>query len=742
MMKRPNCLPALLLAIPLAIPAFAQPQIGGGTCASSTLSGTYSLSLNGRALEPLSQASFANALQGVGTATFDGLSKVTFTLTENAAAALGTAVTLAGTYSLQSNCVGTLSITSGDTANFNLVAYDSGADYLITGEDGTYSFNGSGGTMPTAACATMTFNGTYSFNGNGFGLQSHAVNGANYISGLMTFDGAGNVTAANWVLNGQSGLPATDTLTGTYTVAAGCTATAALKDTSGNAFTAAFTITGATGSFIVTVASNAPISNTTLMFIGSGRPAATSCSVATVSGTYSLVLAGRQIGALGIEASYQSVGTASFDGNGNVTFTLAGATNSGGATQNWSGIYALPANCMGTLTINKGDTAASTAVFTMIPYNTGKDFTITGADSNYAYSGTGAQQPAACPASTLSGQFPFSGNGFALSAGSITQVNSTAGLFTFDGVSAITASWTVSTNILNTSDNSLAGTYTFSPSSCTGSATLTDSSGASYQMAFTMTSPTAAGFSAVISNASSLSTAAGHAAFVNPGLAIELAAGSGLPVPPGSLFSIYGTNMSTGQGGATGFPLPATVQSASVTVNGETVPLYFVDKTLINAQMPLDVTPGVATLVVKNGTTVSNAVAINVSATAAPGVFIYGNNHAVAQNLPSYTENSESAQAPVGSTVVVYFTGGGPVNGQSSLVSGHATPAADFGVTETYGVTIGGVAAAVDYIGLVPTAVGGFYQANVVVPTVSAGDHPLVITIGGKASNSTTISVK
>ena len=39
------CLPGLL-----AVPLLAQPQIGGGTCSSATLSGSYSATLTGRDL--------------------------------------------------------------------------------------------------------------------------------------------------------------------------------------------------------------------------------------------------------------------------------------------------------------------------------------------------------------------------------------------------------------------------------------------------------------------------------------------------------------------------------------------------------------------------------------------------------------------------------------------------------------------------------------------------------------------
>jgi uncharacterized protein (TIGR03437 family) len=143
---------------------------------------------------------------------------------------------------------------------------------------------------------------------------------------------------------------------------------------------------------------------------------------------------------------------------------------------------------------------------------------------------------------------------------------------------------------------------------------------------------------------------------------------------------------------------------------------------------------------VKNGTTVSNAVAITVPSTANPGVFIYGTNHASAQNFPSYDLNSATTPAKAGTVIVVYFTGGGAVQGASSISTGHPTPSKTFPlVTANYSVTIAGISATVDYIGLTPTLIG-VYQADIVVPTIASGDHNLVITIDGVASNTTVVS--
>src|ERR1035441_7650941 len=85
-----------LVCLP-AVPVFAQTTIGGGSCTSGTLNGTYEFLLNGR--------------QVAATAPFDGLSKVPLTMTANTVGAtqsFGTPTVYSGTYSLQSNCVGSI----------------------------------------------------------------------------------------------------------------------------------------------------------------------------------------------------------------------------------------------------------------------------------------------------------------------------------------------------------------------------------------------------------------------------------------------------------------------------------------------------------------------------------------------------------------------------------------------------------------------------------------------------------
>jgi uncharacterized protein (TIGR03437 family) len=459
------------------------------------------------------------------------------------------------------------------------------------------------------------------------------------------------------------------------------------------------------------------------------------CTSATLKGTYSISLTGRAVSsALVFGKDYQAVGTITFDGVSAVSASLVSNTNAAsGVAQTLAGTYTIPSNCIGTLNFTTGDTAS----YTLIPYNNGNNYEITGEDATYELTGAGGPQPASCLTSTVSGNYVFSGNGFALASGAITGVNDISGLLTFDGAGGITGSWATAINTGSTSDT-ITGHYTMS-NNCTGSATVTDPSGAGYTLSFVVTSADGANVALLGATSTGFFTSTAHSTFTNPGLAVANAAGVSGGTPPGSLFSIYGSGLSTGTAQPTSTTYPTTLGGASVTVNGEPAPLSYASPTQINAEMPLDITGGVATVVVKVGTTVSNAVAATVPATAVPGIFVSGANRAIAQNYPSYDTNSPTKPAPAGSVSIVYFTGGGPVQGGSVLVTGHAAPNQAFAVTETVSAMIAGVAATVDYAGLTPGFIG-LYQANIVVPKIGAGDHNLVITIGGTASAAALVS--
>jgi uncharacterized protein (TIGR03437 family) len=130
---------------------------------------------------------------------------------------------------------------------------------------------------------------------------------------------------------------------------------------------------------------------------------------------------------------------------------------------------------------------------------------------------------------------------------------------------------------------------------------------------------------------------------------------------------------------------------------------------------------------------------------AAPGIFTYGGFlRAIAVNYTGSRSGSlvgPTTPAQPGDVLAVYLTGGGAVKPTSGTwTTGAVSPPGSSQVTGQYSVTIGGLPATVDYLGLTPGFIG-LYQLNVHVPALPTGDHTLAITMNGKTSSSALISV-
>ena len=722
-------------------PVFAQTQIGGGTCNSSTLNGTYELSMSGR--QVTSAGAVSKVLHAVGTAAFDGQSKVTLTMTANivsAAQNFGTPLVYSGTYSLQSNCLGSVTITTGDTATFNLESFNSGNSFQLYGSDATYAYSGGGNIQPTTCPTTLM--GVHEFNATGNTISGTSFTGTLDVAGVMNFDGQGNLTA-NWTQASNTNTT-TVSATGTYSVTPGCLASATLTDTASNKYTVSLSIFSAAPDFVVEVAT------AQVLFQGSGSAAlpaavAGTCSASTLNGTYEFQLAGRQVTAAGVTVKIaQDAGTVTFDGQGKVSATMTtnivSGTQSFGIPLTVSGTYTLQSNCQGSVSITTGDTATFSVVAYSVNATTqvAAAFVLVGTDATFAYNGSGNMQPAACSVSTLSGSWPFSATGSSLSGAAVNGVADVLGLLTFDGQGNATGNWTTSSNTATTTITT-TGTYSVT-SACLGTITLADSANNKYAFSVSVFGAFANNFLFAASNPASIFTGTGRAAFVNPGLAVTNAASfaSGA-TPAGSVFTVFGSGLATGQAQPSNIPLPTTALTTTVTVNGEAAPLFYVSPTQINAQMPEDIQPGLATVIVKNGNSTSNSVAVTVPATGTPGIVVYGQNRAVVVNQNS-SVNSTTAPAKVGDVVVAYFTGGGPVTASGKLVTGAPTPSGLSPVSGSSSITVGGVTATSAYIGLTPGGIG-LYQANFTIPKVAAGDRQLVITIAGQASNRPLIAI-
>ena len=618
-----------------------------------------------------------------------------------------------------------------------------------------FSYTGNGGMLPATCTATTALRSLF-VQRHRMGLSTTTIAGADNISGLLTFDGKSAVSATWYVASGATN--STGQFIGTIRRECGMHRqrhsdrrfSERLHDSvyhhgderiqfSADGIERQTHLHRERTHIMRTHCLISAIFVSLVPLYAVAQTVPPTCSSSTLSRVRSIALTGRDLSpSAAVSQTFQSVGTATFDGVSGVTLALTTNTNSRVATkQTLSSTYALGANCCTseTMTITSGDSAA----FTLIAYNKSNGFTITGQDGTYVFAGTGSPEPLACITSTLSGSYAFSGNGYILTSGSVTGVNGISGLLQFDGRGGVTGNWSVSSNGTAASD-SLTGTYTVT-SSCLANATLTDGSATAFTVNMAVTSADGGNFALDLANATVSFSANAHSTFTNPGLALASAAsGSASSTPPGSIFALYGSGMATGSTQANKLPLPGTLLNTSVTVNGETAPLFYMSSGQINAQMPWDIQPGVASVVVTTGNGMSNSAAVNVPATATPEVFIYGSNRAAVQN-PDLSVNSSTAPAHVGDTVVAYFTGGGPVNPAGPLTTGLGSPNGLSPVTGTpMVVTVAGVATTITYIGLTPTEVG-LYQVNFVVPKVAAGDRTLAVTIGSSVSTGSIMTV-
>ncbi len=209
------------------------------------------------------------------------------------------------------------------------------------------------------------------------------------------------------------------------------------------------------------------------------------------------------------------------------------------------------------------------------------------------------------------------------------------------------------------------------------------------------------------------------------------------PVAGGSLIAIFGTNLTSITAQANSFPLPATMGGVSIQVAGVSVPLTYVSPTQINAQLPYEATPGKVNLILKTGSTTLPPFEVTV-VPVAPGLFLLAGGRAAAENQ-DYSVNTSDHGSQAGGFLIAYFTG------QGSLDNRVATGAAALGsllsrsvaVTEA---TIGDRPAVVVFSGMTP-GLAGLAQANILVPAMTPGNYPLVLTVGGVRSNAGTVTI-
>jgi uncharacterized protein (TIGR03437 family) len=200
---------------------------------------------------------------------------------------------------------------------------------------------------------------------------------------------------------------------------------------------------------------------------------------------------------------------------------------------------------------------------------------------------------------------------------------------------------------------------------------------------------------------------------------------------------------------ANGQSISNAIGGVQVLFDGSPAPLVYVSAGQINAIAPVGLAGKTSTQVqvsYQNGT--SNTMTIPIAA-AAPGIFAVDGSGVGGGAIlnQDYSVNARLNPAARGSVLAIYLTGAGATNPASAdgAVTGNAPPFP--AVTQTVGVTIGGVAvpaAQIVYSGAAPGSVEGLVQIDAVIPqSVTPGPSvPIVVTIGGVSSQpGITVSV-
>jgi uncharacterized protein (TIGR03437 family) len=173
--------------------------------------------------------------------------------------------------------------------------------------------------------------------------------------------------------------------------------------------------------------------------------------------------------------------------------------------------------------------------------------------------------------------------------------------------------------------------------------------------------------------------------------------------------------------------------------------LYFASSGQINIQLPFEIAPGPAAMVVSNACGSSGQVSFEVTQ-AAPYIVQSGAGHAAVLNYIAstgqYTVNGPDNPAKVGSIVSVYLTGIGPVtNPPGDGAAASLTQLSTSTLQSTATAAISGWPSNVLFLGLAPGYVG-LDQANITVnPGLTSGTYPVVITVNGVTSNGPTMYV-
>lgn len=201
---------------------------------------------------------------------------------------------------------------------------------------------------------------------------------------------------------------------------------------------------------------------------------------------------------------------------------------------------------------------------------------------------------------------------------------------------------------------------------------------------------------------------------------------------PGMIVSVYGAALGNFAQATGTIPLPDYLAGFEAMIDGVPAPLYYVSPGQVNLQIPYETNTGLVTLTVSNPFQ-SVDYRMRVS-TAAPGIFMDARGGIAPASVGAR-----------GQIVSLYMTGDGQV--APALATG-ATPSASTPLARLpkpqlpVTVTVGGVPAAIQFIGI-PSGLVGATQVNFTIPSsVATGVQPVVVTVGTAASPAANLTVQ
>lgn len=224
----------------------------------------------------------------------------------------------------------------------------------------------------------------------------------------------------------------------------------------------------------------------------------------------------------------------------------------------------------------------------------------------------------------------------------------------------------------------------------------------------------------------------------------------GLLLAQGELPAIFGEQFTTGEPLlASTLPLPTTLGGATVFINDQPVPIYYVSAGQINFQVPFDAATGEGTLRVDRGGQRGNTVTIAI-ARSSPRLLIAVNQAVQVVSTPFVCNSAGQciggASTPVqtGTVVTIYSLGLGPTN--PPVASGAAAPLSPLavvpGVNKVFfgagGLFNDPVSQTPQFVGLSPNFVG-LYQINVEIPANAPRGASVPVFLQGDAGTSNTL---